>query len=206
MGQEDSKFKTLFLCGMMGAGKTTLGQALAEKLGSRAYDLDKLIDLEVGSHQRFLVLKGETAFRELEYQVLSRFLGRAEGAVVSLGGGTLQHPASLALVKESGTLIFLRAKPSTLVLRLQADPKERPLVLSNLGGSFGGNLAGNLGGDLESETSLEARVKLRLSQREAAYLQASQVIDTDGVSVADLAELLRERLFENGFSNSYNHI
>lgn len=166
-GLEESRGR-IFLCGMMGVGKTTLGRALAEKLKCPFFDLDQLMDLEVGSHQEYLISHGEQTFRELEYQILLKSATPLERGIFSLGGGTLLHPSSFELVRRLGRLIYLKASLPALVARLQNDTKLRPLLL---GGA-------------------EGVLQVKFQERERQYLTADEVVDTEGLSVSRLVDSL----------------
>ena len=113
--------------GAPASGKSTLGKALAERLGVGFVDLDERIVAEAGmSIPEIFKTRGEAAFRDLESKVLWEVV--SEPKVVSLGGGTLLRDENRALCEESGT-IFCIDTPSDeeLARRIGAAPGSRPL-------------------------------------------------------------------------------
>ena len=113
--------------GAPASGKSTLGKALAERLGAGFVDLDERIVAEAGmSIPEIFKTRGEAAFRDLESKVLWEVV--SEPKVVSLGGGTLLRDENRALCEESGT-IFCIDTPSDeeLARRIGAAPGSRPL-------------------------------------------------------------------------------
>ncbi|MCR5839070.1 MAG: bifunctional shikimate kinase/3-dehydroquinate synthase [Kiritimatiellae bacterium] len=119
--------RAIFLYGAPASGKSTLGKALAERLGAGFVDLDERIVAEAGmSIPEIFKTRGEAAFRDLESKVLREVV--SEPKVVSLGGGTLLRDENRALCEESGT-IFCIDTPSDeeLARRIGAAPGSRPL-------------------------------------------------------------------------------
>ncbi len=116
----------------MGCGKTTVGQALAQRLSCRFLDLDQRIEAAAGSTiAEIFDRQGETAFRELEHRELRAALSElGQGpAVVALGGGAFVQPQNLALVEQSGGLtVWLDAPLETLLERCGQHGDTRPLA------------------------------------------------------------------------------
>ena len=113
--------------GAPASGKSTLGKALAERLGADFVDLDERIVAEAGiSIPEIFKTRGEAAFRDLESKVLREVV--SEPKVVSLGGGTLLRDENRALCEENGT-VFCIDTPSDeeLARRIGAAPGSRPL-------------------------------------------------------------------------------
>lgn len=120
--------RSLFLCGFMGVGKSTVGKLLSEKLACPFIDLDQIIvQHEHASIPQIFSQKGEAHFRSIETQCL-RSLSTQNPSVIALGGGTLNLPENSAFVTHSGELIYLAADPKTLEDRLGPEASTRPLL------------------------------------------------------------------------------
>ena len=115
------------LLGFMGSGKTTI----ARKLDPDFVDMDALLEGRMGMPiARFFEEKGETAFRQLEEEVLADLLKTDK--VISTGGGIVISPRNRALLKQNPDNIYLKADFETLYQRISADKdNQRPLFLKN---------------------------------------------------------------------------
>ena len=115
------------LLGFMGSGKTTI----ARKLDPDFVDMDALLEGRLGMPiARFFEEKGETAFRQLEEEVLADLLKTDK--VISTGGGIVISPRNRALLKQNPDNIYLKADFETLYQRISADKdNQRPLFLKN---------------------------------------------------------------------------
>lgn len=128
--------RAVFLTGFMGAGKTSVGRALARRLGWRFVDLDRRIEAAEGSSIRNLFeQRGEPGFRKAESVALRLLLAeirRAPGTVAALGGGTLTLARNRQLLRQhGGTLVFLEAPLRTLHRRCRRTGRQRPLFASH---------------------------------------------------------------------------
>lgn len=123
----------IFLCGMPGSGKSTVGKKLAARLGIRFIDLDTAIEEQTGkSPAAWIVEEGEQAFRTIESEVL-RALNFLEAAIVSCGGGTPCFNDNLSWMLQHGKVVYLDVPIGMLLQRLQqADADERPLLSDSL--------------------------------------------------------------------------
>jgi 3-dehydroquinate synthase len=122
----------IFLYGPPGCGKSTAGRALADCLGLVFLDLDEAVEQAAGMTVAQIVTgQGEAAFREREAAALREAVGGPAG-VIALGGGALLRPENRALAESGGVVICLDAGLDTLVARLRADGKERPLLAVDL--------------------------------------------------------------------------
>jgi shikimate kinase len=112
----------------MGAGKSTIGKILAQRIGYRFHDTDYLVMRGFRKPvSRIFQENGEDAFRRAEILVL-RELARRQRVVVSTGGGTLTRDEAFAIARASGTLVYLRAPVTDLYERVIFSPKDRPIV------------------------------------------------------------------------------
>ncbi|HVW52548.1 MAG TPA: shikimate kinase [Trinickia sp.] len=125
--QERGANTNIFFVGLMGAGKTTVGRAVARRLGRPFFDSDHEIEARTGARIPVIFeLEGEAGFRERESQVIAELTAR-EAIVLATGGGAVLRPENRALLHERGLVVYLRANPHDLWLRTRKD-KNRPLL------------------------------------------------------------------------------
>jgi shikimate kinase len=118
----------IILVGMMGAGKTTVGQLLAGRLGWGYLDSDAQVMAATGrTVPELFAEEGEAVFRAEEERVLAVALSGDQPVVVSAAGGVVLSPANRALLARSGTVVWLRADPEVLAGRV-GDGAGRPLL------------------------------------------------------------------------------
>lgn len=155
----------LYLVGFMGTGKSSIGRAVAKKLGYSFIDSDYAIEyLEGRSIREIFDSEGEAAFREMERRFVED--GHAsERCVVSCGGGLIAQPGMLERVRAKGPVVCLLASPETILERVKRS-KKRPLL--------------NVDDPL-------ARIRELLSEREPIYKKAGTEILTDGRTISDNA-------------------
>jgi len=160
----------MWLIGMMGSGKTTVGSALAQRLGVPFYDTDQIVTGSAGeSISEIFAHGGEDRFRRLERDAVMTV--SAEDSVVAVGGGAVLDPNNRARMSASPPVVWLRCAPDTLARRLDRT-RDRPLLPE--GDDPVGRLAAILG------------------DRRALYEGvADHVIDTDALTVAEAIEELR---------------
>jgi len=116
----------IVLYGPPGVGKTTVGKALAEKMGREFIDSDPLIENLAGrSIPHIFSQLGEAEFRRLETKVCAELAAR-QGAIIALGGGALMNPGNRAAMERSGLVVCLRANPDELLARTAE--QKRPLL------------------------------------------------------------------------------
>lgn len=117
----------LFIVGPSGVGKTTVGRALARRLGVDFIDTDQEIESRCGCPIALIFeIEGEAGFRVRETQVLRELAQRHDG-VCSTGGGIVLAEENRRILKDSGTVIYLHAPPAVLHARTRGD-KARPLL------------------------------------------------------------------------------
>ena len=144
----------IYLAGMIGSGKTTLGRLLAQRLGRPFLDLDEEMDRRLGHSFHVLVKeKGWLAFRELEYSICKDF-ARLQDSVICLGGGTVRYEWNCDLLRGTGLVILLEVSEAELVRRVRT--ADRPRV--------------NPG------TTLEEDISLMWSREQSKYYQAADVV------------------------------
>jgi shikimate kinase/3-dehydroquinate synthase len=117
----------IFLVGLMGSGKTTVGRALAKRLNKRFFDSDHEIEARTGASIPLIFeIEGEASFRQREADMI-RDLTACEGVVLATGGGSILNPQSRHYLKSRGLVIYLRAGVSSILQRTGHD-KNRPLL------------------------------------------------------------------------------
>lgn len=158
-GAADAAVRRVVLVGFMCSGKSTVGPALAARLGWAHLDLDREIERREGrSVARIFAEAGEARFRALEAEATAGLAGR-ERLVLSPGGGWITNPALLAAMGPYTLSVWLQVTPETVVARSAATPGERPL--------------------LRAPDPL-AEVRRLLAEREPLYRRASLAVPTDG--------------------------
>jgi shikimate kinase len=111
----------------MGAGKTTVGRAVARRLDRPFFDSDHEIEARTGARVPVIFeLEGEAGFREREAQVIADLASR-ENIVLATGGGAVLRPENREALHNHGLVVYLRANPHDLWLRTRRD-KNRPLL------------------------------------------------------------------------------
>lgn len=121
--------KAIYLIGFMGAGKTTVGRALAEKMQCPFYDSDQTVAERTGrSIPQLFDEVGEDGFRDLEQQALQSL--PTENCIIATGGGIILREDNRKYMKEKGTVIWLHANPTEIIKRLETD-SSRPLLSGN---------------------------------------------------------------------------
>jgi shikimate kinase len=147
----------LVLVGLPGAGKSTVGAAVAQRLGRPFLDFDVVIaEREGRSVADIFADRGEPYFRGLE-RALTQELATQQGMVLAPGSGWVVEPANVACLRPPARLVWLRVDPEVAVARLAASPVVRPLV--------------------QVADPLD-RVRRLLDARRSAFEQADVVVDT----------------------------
>lgn len=118
----------IILIGYMGCGKSTLGKKLSFRERIALLDTDKMIEQRQGKAiSQIFDEEGEAAFRQMETDCLKEIMGYSERYVISVGGGLPLKEENRKLLKELGTVLYLRARPDTIYERLKNDT-TRPLL------------------------------------------------------------------------------
>ena len=112
---------TIFLCGFMGCGKTTVGEILAKQLGLPLIDTDAyIVEQEGRSIPEIFAQEGEPYFRKVEAQAIRTLC--TKNAVIACGGGAMLNPDSAAYARENGAVVLLNESFDTCYARIQATP------------------------------------------------------------------------------------
>lgn len=161
----------------MFSGKTETGRLIAEASGMAFYDGDELIEAETGLKVFEIFDKfGEKGFREAEARVMAEFLGKAENAVLALGGGYAADLCNLGLLLRETRLVYLKASFGEIKKRI-ANASETALSSRPLAARK----------DLEAIKRLyDARLKY--------YERAGVTVECDGLTTAEAAEKVVEAL------------
>jgi shikimate kinase len=123
--------RNICLIGMMGAGKSTVADALGHRLGRRVVDTDTEIERWTGREiPRLFAEEGEAGFRELEHRVVVE-LARLHDLVVALGGGAVQRDDNVEALRFTGVLVHLDVPVAQLAARLDRAHDLRPLLPSD---------------------------------------------------------------------------
>jgi XRE family aerobic/anaerobic benzoate catabolism transcriptional regulator len=165
------------LIGLRGSGKSTVGPELARRLGRPFVELDALIEEEAGlGLAEIFAIQGESYYRRVEREVLTKFVLRGLPAVLATGGSLVTDRATFELLKEQTTTIWFRARPKLHLQRVSAQGDRRPMA-----------------GRADPLSDL----KLLLNEREPLYSEADITIDTTALSPEEVAKeavrLLGER-------------
>ena len=170
------KKNIIILIGMMGAGKTTVGRALAKKLGRKFVDLDHAIVERCGVDiPTIFDIEGEEGFRRRENEVLVDVV-LDQDIVLATGGGAILRPENRELLKQHGFVFYLRVEIDELYRRVARD-KNRPLLAT---------------------PKPKVRLTELLAERSAIYEAAADYIidstgDSQSVVVEQIINLLAER-------------
>lgn len=173
-GKGEVGSQVIALLGLRGAGKTSIGQALAERLGLAFYELDRLIETEAGVQlSEIFAFHGEAYFRRMELQVLEQFLAEHPRAVLATGGGVVTSPEAFRLLSERTRTVWLKATPEEHWRRVVGQGDLRPM---------------------QNRPHAMAELRRRLQEREPLYSRAEIVCSTSGRPVSSVALDLARQL------------
>ena len=167
----------IFFTGMPGSGKTSAGKKLAARINWSFIDLDSFIEEKSKKTiQKIFKEDGEKIFRNTESKHLNEIALTKFNHVISLGGGSICDESNLAILKKSGTVIYLRMTPEALQSRILQNPDSRPL--------FQG---------LKNHEILD-KLRYLLNQREKYYIQSDLVLDALHFNLEELIQELKSFL------------
>ena len=163
----------LFLVGMPGSGKSTLGRLLAKRLEKQFYDTDAELERRLGvTIPVIFELEGEPGFREREAVIIGEFVTYAN-VILATGGGAILLPPNRTALKQNGTVLYLHATPDTLWERTRRS-KHRPLLQA---------------------ADPQARLNELYAFRDPVYREvADLVVESDSEQVIRLAQRLEQQL------------
>ncbi|MBC6974445.1 shikimate kinase [Bacillus sp. Xin] len=161
--------KSIYLTGYMGAGKTTIGRVLSERLHIPVVDTDQKIEEKQGKLIRDIFAEeGENTFRQYESEMLCSL--PTSNLIITTGGGIVERAENRQWMKENGTVVYLYCDPYVVAERLRED-MTRPLF---------------------QKENIEAFVE-KFENRRAYYEEAYIYIDTTNKNVEEIVkELLRK--------------
>ncbi len=156
--------KPIVLLGFMGSGKSTLGKQLAASMNRIFIDLDRFIETEERrSITEIFEKDGEPFFRRIESKALANVLNYPK-QVISVGGGAPCQPGNMSLIREKSRSVYLKVSVAELILRLNESSTIRPLLKG------------------KSADETEFFINELMAKREAFYLQADIVIESDEIT------------------------
>lgn len=173
----------IILIGYMGAGKTTIGKALARQLNVDFCDLDWFIEERYHrTIQQIFDEKGEAGFREIERNMLHE-VAEFENIIISCGGGTPCFFDNIEFMNSKAKTVYLKASPETLFQHLKMGKNERPLLKD------------------KSDEELMQFITSSLAKREPFYSKANYIFDVtllnNSDKIKDSVRLIQELLNKN---------
>lgn len=151
----------IIIIGYMGAGKTTVGKALAKDLGLTFYDLDWYIESRMHKTvKQIFDEQGEEGFRRIERNMLHE-VAEFEDVIISCGGGTPCFFDNIDYMNQVGEVFYLKASPETILQHLSMSRGERPLLKD------------------KTPEQLQQFVTEQLAQREPFYSKARHIVDVN---------------------------
>lgn len=164
----------VYLLGFMGAGKTTVGKILSERLGWPFLDLDEEIEEGVGMPIPAIFRKrGEASFRQLELKYLDRASRSNESVVVACGGGLPLSARNRRMMERTGLSVYLSISPETAIKRVGEDP-HRPLFED------------------------PAQVRALWERRQSAYDEIPNSVDADNKSLDEVVDAVLDLIEQEG--------
>lgn len=160
----------------MGAGKTTVGKALARELGLMFYDLDWYIETRMHTTvSEIFHTRGEAAFRDIEREMLHE-VAEFEDVIISCGGGTPCHFDNMEYMNAQGDTVYLKAAPEVLRRHLRMGKGKRPLI------------------EGKDDDELITYIRESLAVREPYYSKARHTIDVNLLDSPDKIRLTVEAI------------
>jgi XRE family aerobic/anaerobic benzoate catabolism transcriptional regulator len=181
---DESDRRIVALVGLRGAGKSTIGKALAKNLNVPFVELDVLIEKQANlSLGELFSLHGEDYYKRLAHDLLWKLVTRNDDMVIATGGSIATDPASWQLLKRRTHTVWLRATPEDHWKRVLGQGDTRPMA---------------------NRTSAMAELRSILSIRSPLYAEAAQTIDTSAVRVHDAVRQIASAMRKGSASSRPN--
>jgi XRE family transcriptional regulator, aerobic/anaerobic benzoate catabolism transcriptional regulator len=162
------------LIGLRGAGKSTLGEKLAQALGVPFIELDREVEKEAGANLgEVFAMYGQDAFRRFERRALERVLNQHERAVIATGGSLVTDPDIYELLLERCLCVWLKASPEEHMARVIAQGDMRPF---------------------KGRSAALDEIRRLLADRDQLYARAAVVVETSGRNVKQSLHEIRKAL------------
>jgi XRE family aerobic/anaerobic benzoate catabolism transcriptional regulator len=166
--------KPIALLGVRGAGKSSVGAALAKRLGVAFVELDQRIEETAGLPLgELFALHGEAYYRRIEREVLTQLLAAPPAMVLATGGSIVNDPTNYALLRARCRTVWLSARPEDHWNRVVAQGDQRPMA---------------------ENPHAFAELRALLAARDKLYARADHTIDTSSLRVPQVAAAIAERV------------
>lgn len=164
----------VFLIGMPGSGKTTIGNTLADMFGFKFHDLDRIIVNKAGLEINEIFSEyGEEHFREIERSLLTEKIESNEDFIMATGGGTPCYYNTMDLLKRKGTVVYLDVPIDELTNRLYQHPTDRPL--------------------LANKETISQDLSALVANRDSIFKQADIVLKGSNIDARQLYSILEDQ-------------
>lgn len=171
---------TVALLGLRGAGKSTVGAALAKRLGVRFLELDALVEEAAGLPlPEIFAVHGEAHYRRLETRALEEFLARGEPCVLAAGGGIVNSRETFELLKRGAVTVWLRAAPEDHMGRVVRQGDRRPIAKAGRAAAM-------------------KELRQILASREPLYAEADVTVDTSDATPREVVVRVEDALRRRG--------
>jgi XRE family aerobic/anaerobic benzoate catabolism transcriptional regulator len=158
------------LVGLRGAGKSTIGPKLAQRLGLPFLELDQIIEQSAGERlSELFELHGESFYRRLEREALRDLVRQSKSAVLATGGSIVSDAETWELLRRTSTTVWLKARPEDHMNRVLAQGDERPM---------------------KNRSDAMNELRTLLKTRAALYAQSDHVVDTSMLGVEGAVDVL----------------
>jgi len=165
--------KNIIFIGLMGSGKTTIGKQVSKSLDMEFFDTDHAVEVKTGVNiATIFELEGEEGFRLREHNLLVDLIDNQK-KVIATGGGIVLNGENRKLLRQLGTVVYLRSNIKDLILRLKND-KTRPLI---------------------QNVNLDEKFNELYKERDPLYIEvADYIINTKNKKVSDIKNEILELL------------